>query len=85
MIKSGVISSVQYILMLLFGLELIKPENHAYSTKIGELSSNEKFWEQCSDLPVSTLIIQGEGKNGHSFLEIASIFNKFDNLICWCG
>ena len=61
------------------------PENNAYinySTKIGELSSNEKFWEQFSDLPVSTLIIQGEGKNGHSFLEIASIFNKFDNLIC---
>lgn len=71
--------------MLLFCLELIKPENNAYinySTKIGELSSNEKFWEQFSDLPVSTLIIQGEGKNGHSFLEIASIFNKFDNLIC---
>lgn len=69
-------------------LELIKPEYHAYinySTKIGELSSNEKFWEQFSDLPVSTLIIQ-EGNNGHSFLEIASIFNKkFDNLICWCG
>ena len=71
--------------MLLFCLELIKPENNAYinySTKIGELSSNEKFWEQFSDLPVSTLIIQGEGKNGHSVLEIASIFNKFDNLIC---
>ena len=71
--------------MLLFCLELIKPENNAYinySTKIGELSSNEKFWEQFSDLPVATLIIQGEGKNGHSFLEIASIFNKFDNLIC---
>ena len=35
--------------MLLFCLELIKPENNAYinySTKIGELSSNEKFWEQ---------------------------------------
>ena len=71
--------------MLLFCLELIKPENNAYlnySTKIGELSSNEKFWEQFSDLPVSTLIIHGEGKIGHSFLEIASIFNKFDNLIC---
>lgn len=67
-------------------LELIKPEYHAYinySTKIGGLSSNEKFWEQFSDLLVLTLIIQGEGNNGHSFLEIASIFNKkFDNLIC---
>lgn len=30
-------------------VELIKPEYYAcinYSTKIGELSSNEKFWEQ---------------------------------------